>query len=97
MKTSLQSLHVTLAAGFAGVAFGQLANASILSTLRGDIAAAVIFSGAILGIAVYDYTRRLELLSVAGPALRPTLPAGHPSAGPRLVRREKALVEKVAA
>jgi hypothetical protein len=97
MKNQINPISIALAAGLAGAAFGQLANASILSTLRADIAAAVIFSGAILGLAVYDYTRRLQLLAVAGPALRPTLHAGHPSVTARVVRREKALVEKVAA
>ena len=97
MKTSLDSILITLAAGFAGVAAAQLGNTPFVASLRGDVLGAIVFSGGMLSLAVYDYTRRLQLLAIANPALRPPLPAGHPSAGARLIRREKALVEKVAA
>ena len=98
MKASLNSISVILAAGFAGLALAKLGNASFLSTFRGDIAAAVALSAAVVGFAVYDYSRRMQLLRTSQPVLHPSLPgAGRHEPATRIIRRENALVERVVA
>jgi hypothetical protein len=70
-----QLLSLLLATVTAGVAAFSLANSSFVAALPGDVILGTAASLALLGFAVYDYSRRYVPLRLPGLALRPKLPA----------------------
>jgi hypothetical protein len=74
MKNFSNSTSLILAAGLAGVAFFNLANASFTAGLSGDAILAAGLSAAIFGFAINHYSRRPRLLSATTRLLRPALP-----------------------
>ena len=75
MKTSLKSISLILAAG---VAVFALANAQFTAALPAVNLLALAVSGALLSLATYDYSRRVQPLRLPVRLLRPTLPAARP-------------------
>ena len=75
MKNSAKYLSLVFAAGSVGVALFKLANSSFTSSINGDLAVAVVTSVSLIGLAIYDYSRRSRSLVVPARVLRPALPA----------------------
>ena len=75
MKTSLKSISLIFAAGAAGVAVFALANAQFTAGLPAVKLLSLAISVALLSLAMYDYSRRVQPLRVPARLLRPTLPA----------------------
>jgi hypothetical protein len=77
MKNSAKYPSLVLAAGTAGVAFFAAANSNFTSLIGGDldVAVAAIVAVALVGLAVYDYSRRSRCLVAPARLLRPVLPA----------------------
>jgi hypothetical protein len=90
MKTT-KLLSITFAAGLAGVALAELGNVSLLAALPGDKLFALGASVALIGFAVYDYSRRhLPLRPKTAAMARPSLPSSWrvaPAPGGAAVRR----------
>lgn len=74
MKNSFKSISPLLAASVAGVAFLPFVNSAFVAALPVDILTAVVISAAVIGLAVSDYSRGFQPLTVRRPALRPALP-----------------------
>ena len=74
MKNSFKSISPVLAASVAGVAFLPLINSTFVAALPGDVLAAIAISAAVIGFAVYDYSRSFQPLTAPRRALRPALP-----------------------
>jgi|GEM_PF-5883828 len=74
MNKSNQSISLILAAGSAGAAAFSLANSALLAALPAEVILGAGASLAILGLAIYDYTRRARSLAVPVRLLRPNLP-----------------------
>lgn len=74
MNNNRKLLSVTLAAGAAGVAAFTLANSAFVASLPGDVILGVGASLAIVGFAVYDYSRRYQPLALPDRVMRPKLP-----------------------
>ena len=75
MKNSTQFISQVLAAGLAGVAFFKLADAPFIAALPGDAILAFAISAAAIGLAIHDYSRRVQPVTVPCRVLRPSLPA----------------------
>jgi hypothetical protein len=75
MKNSRKSLSLIFAAGAAGVAFFQFASASFTAALPAETLVAIAASAAIVGVAVYDYSRRYQPLCPPDRVVRPALVA----------------------
>ena len=75
MNKSNKLIALVLATGAAGVAFFSLANAPFTAALPGDVILGLGASLAVCGIAVHDYSRRVQPLALPVRLLRPTLPA----------------------
>jgi hypothetical protein len=78
MKNFPKSHSLIIAAAAAGVALFQLANSAFVAALPGDVLAAIGISAAVIGLAVYDYSRRYQPLSLPNRVLRPVAPACTP-------------------
>jgi hypothetical protein len=79
MKNSSKSSSLILAAGLAGVAIFSLANSSFIAALPGDAIMAFAISAAVIGVAIFDYSRRIQSVTVPCRVMRPVLPANTPS------------------
>ncbi len=75
MKNSAHSISLILAAGLAGVALFKLADVSLVAALPGGAILAFALSAAAIGLAISDYSRRVQPLMVPGRVVRPALPA----------------------
>lgn len=71
---SQKTISNILAAGLAGVALVALSNASFLASLPADLLIAAAAAGAIVGLAVADYSRSIQPLKPLAPVLRPSFP-----------------------
>ncbi|HET7536154.1 MAG TPA: hypothetical protein VFJ90_06855 [Candidatus Didemnitutus sp.] len=71
---SQKTLSIILAAGAAGVALVALSNASFLATVPADLLIAASAAGAIVGLAIADYSRRIQPLKPLAPVVHPTFP-----------------------
>jgi hypothetical protein len=97
MKSS-KTLSIILAAGLAGVALVALSNASFLASIPADLLLATATAGAIVGLAVADYSRAHQPLKPLASVVRPSFsqnPARTTAYG--IQRREVATVERTAA
>ena len=75
MKTSAHFTSALITAGAIGTALIALSGARFTAALPGEVILGVGASLAVLGLAFYDYSRRLQPLSLPARLLRPTLPA----------------------
>ena len=75
MKNSAKYLSLVLAAGTAGVALFNVADSSFTSYINGDLVIAVATSVSLIGLAIYDYSRRSRSYVAPAPLLRPALPS----------------------
>lgn len=75
MNKSNQLITLSLAAGAAGVAVFSLANSALLAALPAEVILGVGASAALVGFAIYDYSRRVRSLAAPARLLRPCLPA----------------------
>ena len=75
MNNNLKILSAVIAASAAGVISFTLANAEFSAGLPLDNVLAAVVSIALVGFAVYDYSRRAQLMASRAPVLRPMLPA----------------------
>ncbi len=75
MKNSAHSISLILAAGLAGVALFKLADVSLVAALPGGAILAFALSAAAIGLAISDYSRRVQPLMVPGRVVRPALRA----------------------
>ena len=75
MKASTKFLSLVLAAGAAGVAGFTFANSQFSAGLDGDAILGAGAALAIIGVAIFDYSRRPQPLSLPAPVLRPRTPA----------------------
>ena len=73
MKTS-KTISLILATGIAGVAFAKLSSASFTAAVPADVLTGIAVSAAVIGLAIYDYARRPQPLTMRARLLRPTLP-----------------------
>ncbi len=71
---SQKTLSIILAAGLAGVALVALSNASFLASVPAELLISAAVAGAIVGLAVADYSRRLTPLKPMAPVLHPSFP-----------------------
>ena len=78
MNKSNQLISLSIAAGSAGVAAFSLANSPLLAALPVEAILGAGASLAIIGLAIYDYSRPARNLSVPAQMLRPTLRAAVP-------------------
>lgn len=76
MNNSRISISQILATGLAGAFFFSLANSPALLALPGEAMLAIAVSAAIIGFAVFDYSRRVQPLTIPCRVVRPGLPAG---------------------
>ena len=76
MKNSANYFSLVLAAGTAGVALFAAANSNFTSFIAGDldVAVAATVAMSLIGLAVYDYSRRSRPLVAPARLLRPVLP-----------------------
>jgi hypothetical protein len=76
MKKSTNSLTLIFASSLAGVALFSLAQAEFTAAFSGDVFFAIVASIAVVGFAIWDYSRRIRPLSQPGQVLRPGLRTG---------------------
>jgi hypothetical protein len=74
MKTSSHFTSALITAGAVGTALIALSSARFTAALPGEVIMGVTASLALIGLAIYDYSRRVQPLSLPGRVLRPTLP-----------------------
>jgi hypothetical protein len=92
MKNSSQFISQILAAGAAGVALFALANAPFVAALPGDAILAFAISAAAIGLAIYDYSRRVQPVTRPCRVLRPLVPCSTPrsaASGLKSVRKDR--------
>ena len=79
MKKSSPFNSALIAAGVVGTGLIALARARFTAALPGEVILGVGASLALLGFAIYDYTRRVQPLVLRAPVLRPEMPASNAS------------------
>jgi len=75
MKKSSPFNSALIAAGVVGTALIALSRARFTAALPGEVIMGVGASLALLGFALYDYTRRVQPLALRATVLRPEMPA----------------------
>ena len=74
MKNS-STLSLVFAAGAAGVALFKFASTSFSAAVPVEAVGAIAVSAAVIALAIFDYSRRPQPLTVRAQLLRPALPA----------------------
>ncbi|MDB6114670.1 MAG: hypothetical protein JWQ83_1832 [Lacunisphaera sp.] len=96
MNKSTKLLSLILAASAAGVAAFAFASSQYSAGLDGDLILGAGAALAITGLAIFDYSRRPQPLSLPVPVLRPRLPAKVSRRNPPQFSRRRAERELVA-